>query len=111
MGTEKFTPGPWEAIDGKNLVWVDGPAHNVCDLYHTHIGEDGNEFVSKHNAVANARLIAAAPDLYEALKVIRSLNAKASESGYTDSAALEELFTANALASAALAKARGGGME
>jgi hypothetical protein len=42
----------------------------ICDLYHTAEGK----FVVKDNATANARLIAAAPDMLEALKEAVAFN-------------------------------------
>jgi len=60
--SEKFTPGPW-SHDG--FVTVFGP--NGLSVAHTssgirHYGED--------SAIANAHLIAAAPEMYAALKAI-----------------------------------------
>lgn len=65
MSNAKFTPGPWsiKAIpDGsepsrKYSQYIVGP--NVCDVFYTNdVGR------------ANAHLIAAAPELYEALQAI-----------------------------------------
>lgn len=74
---EAFTPGPWQirddmTPDGRLTVigdvdgeYVDGRAH--CTYKTIAVCED--DFGERlANAEANARLIAAAPDLYEALK-------------------------------------------
>lgn len=58
----KHTPAPWvtEQPEGKGYVWVsssDGSRGNLATVWCA----DGN-------AMANARLMAAAPDLLEALK-------------------------------------------
>ena len=67
-----FTEGPWHIetataneVDG---LYIDaGFSGEICDLYH--INERGNLF-QKPNMEANANLIAAAPDMYEALEDI-----------------------------------------
>lgn len=69
------TPGPWEAIDNRQVVTVaeveTGRTYGygcendfVCDL------NDGeyHEYRNEKEQAANARLIAAAPELLEALK-------------------------------------------
>ena len=62
MSETKFTPGPWEALDfgGNCLVVTEMNQHGreSIALFGTH-GEKSK---------ANARLSAAAPDMYEALK-------------------------------------------
>lgn len=64
MSDTKWTPGPWTwdvALDHNWDVQVwSSPNRRVCFVAHD--GEDGNP-----TGKANARLIAAAPDLYEAL--------------------------------------------
>ena len=63
MSTAKHTPGPWIAT--KNADVVAGNTNGlIADAF------DGlpHYETDKHIAVANARLIAAAPDLLEALK-------------------------------------------
>jgi len=57
----KHTPGPWHVVNGgKNLlIYIDSETSNVCDLYHK--ANDGNIFL-KPNALANAKLIAKAPE-------------------------------------------------
>ena len=63
-GGPAFTPGLWKAIDYRVFKVVDG-------LYHSQIAwTAGNAKQRTPQALANARLIAAAPDLYEALKAI-----------------------------------------
>lgn len=59
MATQKHTPGPWEVRDS---VDVYSGGRHVCDCS----GADSVLHVGLENA-ANARLIAAAPDLLEAL--------------------------------------------
>lgn len=65
--TSAHTPGPWIAEIGSNgMVWVDGGPNycmSVCDLYSL---TASGSIVSKPNAMANARLISAAPELIAA---------------------------------------------
>jgi hypothetical protein len=63
---EQFTPGPWRYSERLNIVHAGrkkGEFRNIADIYlnniHDHIGK------------ANANLIASAPDMYEALKIVR----------------------------------------
>ena len=66
MIQEQFTPGPWEAVrDEKNERWQIQETDNngLVLVQHTFDGEE---------AEANANLIAAAPDMYEALKNVRN---------------------------------------
>ena len=70
----KFTPGPW-AYDG-DYIWAESIGGYVADPN----TEDmtGGDCVARnesHGAIAaNARLIAAAPELYEALRELIRLN-------------------------------------
>lgn len=64
MNPLKHTPGPWKLDDGADLRIVGGPykvPHLVADIPRTL--RPGDE-----SAVANARLIAAAPKLLDHLK-------------------------------------------
>lgn len=70
----KHTPGPWHVCDGCT--------HLISDEHHMTVAEarqivNGNlrtgktEYVPGHQAqLANAKLIAAAPDLYDALRTM-----------------------------------------
>lgn len=69
----KFTPGPWQlgcemgpwttdSEQGSHCSWSIGKGRNVIAIAVTHADYDDPEFL------ANARLIAAAPDLLEALQ-------------------------------------------
>jgi hypothetical protein len=68
MSERKWTPGPWpidKTGDGKRIIvgvgLVDGPCgYDLAEIY-----ADDCDPVEAH---ANAHLIAAAPDLYEALE-------------------------------------------
>ncbi len=65
----KHTPGPWEVDSDERtgIVYISSHligSHDVCDLYHV----ADCEIITKENAMANAHLIAAAPDLLEACK-------------------------------------------
>lgn len=102
----KHTPGPWVVNASENgLVWVDGDSETVsiCDLYHRH--KDG-EFISKENVKANARLISAAPDMYEALSLLMRI--MQAEDPW-DRENLGSMNEACMKARAALSKAEGGG--
>lgn len=66
----EFTPGPWEVVsatdnDGRSRRYVDARHASVEVAY---CGMDGAE------TVANARLIAAAPELLEALTRIANVD-------------------------------------
>ena len=72
----KYTPGPWE-IASPTRVWsthADGGAVCIAAEPECNYSSDFQEvkIASKrfHEACANARLIAAAPDLLEALKAV-----------------------------------------
>ncbi len=61
------TPGPWEA-EGATVIWEAPGSNNrwiVCDL------ADGQEGKLSLETEANARLIAAAPDMLAVLMVMR----------------------------------------
>ena len=62
----KFTPGPWEAIARTN-AYIEIEAPNQPGYAAKKVAT-----VSLTNHEANARLIAAAPDLLEALQFIRT---------------------------------------
>lgn len=78
MSGVKHTPGPWEANfsfpgrDGIGDVWqIDADGHAVCTT----------QFCYAPNTEANALLIAAAPDLLEALEAVLNTSG-ARPSGY-----------------------------
>ena len=65
--SEKFTPGPWILktdlfAGGISIVGQDG-----FEIYHDHIGPSVSE-VTRNTILANAHLMAASKDMYEALK-------------------------------------------
>jgi len=64
-GGPAFTPGPWDAIERGAYTDYDGNSRVI-------IGDDMRICVVHHHGKArdeaNARLISAAPDMYEALK-------------------------------------------
>ena len=63
MAAPKFTPAPWK-IEGDLSALPEDIGVGICNR--SHDGDDWN-VASVHSSAANARLIAAAPDLYEAL--------------------------------------------
>ena len=92
--TTKHTPGPWEKADGTDGItrgirgWHGPERVNV-------INWNGISRATSVTGQANARLIAAAPDLLEALQwvVLRT-----EEGGYPDGKCLKEARTAIAKA-------------
>jgi hypothetical protein len=86
--TETFTPGPWQYIQDKwNHPYFAGP-----DNWGVLVGDGGEGF---HVSVADAHLIAAAPDLYAVVEEFARLNRTMTVSEIMDAA------------HAALKKARG----
>ena len=69
----EFTKGPW-AVDGppwNQIVWS-GADNRVCFLAHS----DG---LDDRRDIATGRLIAAAPDMFEALKEARKITLETAE--------------------------------
>jgi hypothetical protein len=100
MSAATFTPGPW-AVQGQGystqVYAADGRHYNIC----ADIDLNGNP-----ENQANARLIAAAPDLYDALVQCRSVLGTALRDA-TDPVARRVITRKIEVANAALAKARG----
>ena len=68
----KHTPGPWFNVAG--MVETDDDRADICSCYAAHFGQSRIER-SPHEEWANARLIAAAPDMLAALKeALHALN-------------------------------------
>ena len=69
-----WTPGVWE-VDGTTVYATNGEGTNRFTLSvqrgHVHYGFDNAMRTPKREAEANAHLIAAAPDMFEALEEFR----------------------------------------
>lgn len=64
--TSTHTPGPWTAHNNNEINYLDidgGSSERICSVY---VGEESLPMAEE--AVANARLIAFAPDLLAALE-------------------------------------------
>lgn len=101
-----FTPGPWEMREAddryeSDTVPIYAGAHQVGDIYGFQTTQRPDMTVAE--AEANARLIAAAPELYEALADLME-NPKFVTAIGGNPNMVEELMSR---ASTALAKARG----
>ncbi|HYE38195.1 hypothetical protein [Methylocaldum sp.] len=64
MGKVSFTPGPWDVDEGDLSIYALDGAGGAVLLFQTHDEADG--FASCDEQEVNARLIAAAPELYDA---------------------------------------------
>lgn len=96
----QHTPGPWHVYDADDFIVAAGDGFSICDC------QPGNPIdVSDAQAVANARLIAAAPTMLAALEFIE----RACEPGTDQSDDELELFVVRVreLARIAIAKAEG----
>jgi len=100
------TPGPWRAF---NHSWSDtsilahGFDHAICLLDINHATE-GSQDADEALMAANARLIAAAPDLLEACRLFLGYNADEGDDGIAFMLAYERAVSA---ALQAVAKATG----
>ena len=110
----KFTPGPWEweyplVSDRENPqsltigIFGGGAQTYLADCYMEHVG---TENTTREEMEANARLIAAAPEMYEALEAMRGEIAALVEDGTLECGAVVVNDGWLKLC-AALAKARG----
>ena len=81
MSEEKFTPGPWFIKQSEEIRSPYSP--NVSSTRITILDKPGGQYQSRHviaqvakgngRGEANAALIAAAPDMYEFIRWIRSV--------------------------------------
>lgn len=112
MTNEKFTPGPWRYEQGSRNPW----APCIVSAHRTEYGEE-TMVVNLQGAMggddvnADARLIAAAPALFEALARLRTIGARISvhkHAGLTvTNEDWSEMHEALNTARAALSAARG----
>ncbi|MBX9404782.1 hypothetical protein K5E40_03715 [Pseudomonas baetica] len=70
MSESKFTPGPWGIQDDHGKRWIETTTGNDDTIAEIHRRRDKGSVYSCGEALANAKLIAAAPDLYKALERI-----------------------------------------
>lgn len=108
------TPGPWRSDRDARAVYAGDM--RICDIRGWgHLTGQGHTALdlSPQEAVviqtANARLIAAAPDMLAALKAVRKVIAEASMTGFNcnDGDWAERLFASQQITHAAVAKAEG----
>jgi hypothetical protein len=92
----KHTPGPWSA----EIVGVTGPDDDLDDLYEIN---NGFTRIAEHVAPRDAHLIAAAPEMFLALKAMHACHR--AFSGAENWTALDD--EARAAAESAIAKAEG----
>mgnify|MGYP003659480524 CR=1 FL=1 len=59
----KGTKGEWEVVKGSNSIWVESPLWSIVDV---------NKKDTQQEQEANAKLIAAAPELLKALQSLQS---------------------------------------
>lgn len=91
---QDHTPGPWEAFDAKNqdgdvTISIRGDSEFIATMDVTSI--DGGPFTLPPRGVANARLIAAAPELLEACKrALDCMNIMRGLIDFQSAAAIEE---------------------
>lgn len=103
----KHTPGPWSLSeetlrDGLKSKLVHGIPEGMIAIVRV-------EHQGAYYGDANARLIAAAPDLLEAVRATRALVSEAAATGFnwSDGDWAERLYGNQAVLSAAIAKAEG----
>lgn len=95
----KHTPAPWLiAPEDKTFVYALGPGET--NRFHAHLQAAGPERVSREELVANARLIATAPELLAALEDAEAILAQLYNQDYAVDVELKA-------ARAAIAKATG----
>jgi hypothetical protein len=94
------TPGPWYVLDGRRVSWA-SPYREFGDGFSSYCVAITHEWPGLIDAEANARLIAAAPDMLQALRRAVLALAFAAET----SAAMRDDYEA---VNAAIAKATGG---
>lgn len=95
------TPGPWAICehDHANVIWADNGV--ICDVFHANEDDEMTASVeSREESEANARLIAAAPQLLAALQKIAEMDGDGSWN-------TSEFHALCSIAKAAITKATG----
>lgn len=108
----QHTPGPWRVSEGLNAGFVakeQGGFVPIRTPFRHDAFQDGpsRSDISDEILGANARLIAAAPELLEACKATQFSFEKIRNSGEGYAAALKRFLSAKRLARLAIAKAEG----
>lgn len=105
----KHTPGPWRFGKNSDDVVADQPAGHSEES--DHVDYYGGHLVAESICSHNRSLIAAAPELLEALELtrenLRACQATIHLAGYFDPAYVNDAQAAMKVADAAMAKARG----
>lgn len=70
---EKHTPGPWRLMTVPMVMHPTRDGVAIANLCVEFVPSEGYHNENRQEAMANARLIAAAPDLLEALTIARSM--------------------------------------
>jgi hypothetical protein len=84
MSEQKHTPGPWESGNGTTSIYGSDGKEVARRIWH---GPQDDE-----RSLANARLIAASPEVLEALKGLRELHAMRGENRSETWERIAELF-------------------
>lgn len=68
MSEPKWTPGPWTTVPDKHRSWICGVGHNRDDpqIWSERIAQESEAYIYG-DKIADAQLIAAAPELFDAL--------------------------------------------
>jgi len=110
MSKTKFTPGPWKIVkeghEGEIISIRDKHRNWIGECNYALVGDEsmyGHPIITEREALANARLIAAAPEMYEALEKIMEIELAIAQEYpvYADDS------TIYAIAENAIRKARG----
>lgn len=81
MSNSKHTPGPWSVFEHswcETSISAPGTSNSICLLDINHATEESQE-ADEAQMAANAHLIAAAPELLEALRIAREFMSIASD--------------------------------
>ncbi len=70
LPSAKHTPGPWGTHFSAGIYYIHHANNPHCPVGRCYGGPNHDGNISKDQAADNARLIAAAPDLLEALKLL-----------------------------------------
>jgi hypothetical protein len=109
MSAPKFTPGPWSLGDENNASCsvLLGDEHNLTADMCREDNNTGRTVIERSEMLANAALIAAAPQLYAALKLVKAyFDAENNQYG-SFNARVRMVIAAEKATTEALAKARG----